>query len=128
MMKKICYPAICFYEDGQFQADFPDLDGCQTWGAESTTEIVEYAKEALSGYTASLIERNIPLPEPTPIEKLTAKGVASFIAVIEADLSSVGKTTKKTLTIPRWLNDEATKRGLNFSQVLRNALIDELTA
>jgi hypothetical protein len=29
---------------------------------------------------------------------------------------------KKTLTIPKWLNDEATKANLNFSHVLQEGL------
>ncbi len=29
---------------------------------------------------------------------------------------------KKTLTIPKWINDIAEKNNVNFSQVLQNAL------
>ena len=35
-------------------------------------------------------------------------------------------TLKKTLSIPEWLNEEAEKRHINFSSVLRNALEQEL--
>lgn len=33
---------------------------------------------------------------------------------------------KKTLTIPSWLNDSAVAAGLNFSQVLQDALKQKL--
>lgn len=33
---------------------------------------------------------------------------------------------KKTLTIPSWLNDSAIAAGLNFSQVLQDALKQQL--
>ena len=32
------------------------------------------------------------------------------------------RAVKKTLTIPEWLNEEATAREINFSQVLQEAL------
>ena len=33
------------------------------------------------------------------------------------------KAVKKTLSIPEWLNEEAMAKGLNFSQVLQEALV-----
>ena len=36
------------------------------------------------------------------------------------------KAIKKTLTIPEWLNDEAIEQGLNFSQILQEALLLKL--
>ena len=36
------------------------------------------------------------------------------------------RAIKKTLTIPQWLNTKAEKQGVNFSQVLQEALKDRL--
>ena len=36
------------------------------------------------------------------------------------------KMVKKTLTIPEWLNEAATIRNLNFSQVLQEALLAKI--
>ena len=33
------------------------------------------------------------------------------------------QAVKKTLSIPEWLNEEAIKMGVNFSQVLQDALM-----
>ena len=38
------------------------------------------------------------------------------------------KAVKKTLTIPEWLNEAACAMGLNFSQILQEALIQKLQA
>ena len=38
------------------------------------------------------------------------------------------RAVKKTLTIPEWLNESATAMGLNFSQVLQDALMDKVGA
>lgn len=36
------------------------------------------------------------------------------------------KAVKKTLTIPEWLNEAAASMGLNFSQVLQEALLQKV--
>lgn len=36
------------------------------------------------------------------------------------------KAVKKTLTLPEWMNEEATAIGINFSQVLQEALLQKL--
>ena len=36
------------------------------------------------------------------------------------------KSVKKTLTIPEWLNEAAMAMGLNFSQILQDALMDKI--
>jgi len=51
--------------------------------------------------------------------------------VIEFDLLAYKKSissraVKKTLTIPEWLNEEAMALGINFSQVLQDALIAKI--
>ena len=38
------------------------------------------------------------------------------------------KAVKKTLTIPEWLNEAASNAGLNFSQILQEALLKRLQA
>lgn len=38
------------------------------------------------------------------------------------------RSVKKTLTIPAWLNKAALEQGINFSQVLQEALIAKIKA
>jgi antitoxin HicB len=63
---KILYPAkINFHkEDKSYLVEFPDLEGCFTEGA-SLDEALKNAKEALSGYLASIFERGYVIPEAT---------------------------------------------------------------
>lgn len=61
------------------------------------------------------------------IEK--SKGIVSYVL---ADTDQWRKTfdnkaVKKTLSIPSWLNTKALNAGLNFSQVLQEALIEKLS-
>ena len=51
--------------------------------------------------------------------------------LIEFDMLAYQKRTnakavKKTLSIPQWLNEAATEMGVNFSQVLQEALMQKI--
>ena len=74
------------------------------------------------------LEDNIP--EPSPINEVECPE-NSCIAIIPFDYLEnrkkyYNKAVKKTLSIPEWLNDEAMKAGVNFSQVLKEALMQKL--
>ena len=58
----------------------------------------------------------------------TDGGFVSYIDVdtIEYRRQTDSKAVKKTLSIPSWLNTQAELSGINFSNVLQNALIKEL--
>ena len=53
----------------------------------------------------------------------------SFVTIISVDVDIKKKDTaiKKTLTIPKWLNERAEKEHINFSQVLQEALIQKIS-
>ena len=49
------YPAVFHKEDNAYWVEFPDLEGCQTYG-ETLNETMAYAQEALAGYLLTLLE------------------------------------------------------------------------
>jgi len=73
---------------------------------------------------------NKPIPEPTPIDKIKIE-FNQVLVLVEAWMPLVrsekdNKAVKKTLTIPKWLNDLAEKKKINFSRVLQQALKEQL--
>jgi len=121
------YPAIFHEEDGTFWVEFPDLEGCQTCGA-TLEETMALAQEALGLYIVSLKESKREIPTATDVKNLVAPEGA-FTTLVSCDIDNYRRKTKsikKTLSIPEWLNEEAEKRHINFSSVLRNALEQEL--
>ncbi len=125
---KLIYPAIFHHEDDAYWADFPDLQGCQTFG-DTIEEVLENAREALKAYAISLIENKEKLPEASEADKLPVEN-GCFISLVDIDLSAYfkkNKAVKKTLTIPEWLNEAATEQGINFSAVLQDALMAQLS-
>ena len=65
----ISYPAKIklIKEDQSYLVEFPDLPGCLTEG-HSLEEAKNNAKDALTGYLASIFERNFKIPEPSKIK------------------------------------------------------------
>lgn len=130
-MNKLFYPAIFHKaEEGGFWIDFPDLPECMTQG-EDMQQAYEMAVEALGLAITSREAEKLALPIPSDPCKIMT-GDNEFCVVIEFDLLAYKKRTnsravKKTLTIPEWLNEEATALGINFSQVLQEALLQKVT-
>ena len=123
-MKKYVYPA-CFYpeENGQYSVIFPDFGGA-TYG-NNLADAVDMAVDYLGGTISDLLDEHEPLPVPSNIQDIHAdeypNGFTSLISV-DADAYRSQKSVKKTLTIPAWMDKEATQRHINFSSVLQDAL------
>ncbi|EOS80233.1 hypothetical protein C817_01899 [Dorea sp. 5-2] len=130
MNNLVFYPAIFHKaEEGGFWISFPDLPECFTEG-DDMTQAYEMAVNALGLALTSREAEKDPIPEPTSPSDITVEK-DSFLVVIEFDMLTYKKknnsrAVKKTLSIPEWLNEEATAIGVNFSQVLQEALLQKL--
>ncbi len=121
------YPAIFHKEDNAYWVEFPDLEGCHTYGS-SITETMEAAQEALAGYLLTLLEQGRPIASPSDISSFHPEdGFSSFVSC-DINQYKDAKAVKKTLTIPSWLNERAMAMGINFSQVLQDALLSKIQA
>lgn len=129
-MAKYVYPAIFTPEEnGMYSVEFPDLEGCYTCG-EDLAEAIYMAEDVLAFTLYDYEKNNLAIPEPSDRNSLRLEGDA-FVNMVGCD--TIGyqkrnnkKAVKKTLSIPEWLNAAATEAGVNFSQVLQEALIDKL--
>lgn len=93
------------------------------------TRAYEMAVEAMGLALVSRKEEGEEIPSPTEIDKVDVE--EGTLAIIEFDMLEYQKkhnsrAVKKTLSIPEWLNEEATAMGVNFSQVLQEALLSKL--
>lgn len=129
-MAKYAYPAVFApAQEGGYTVNFPDLEGCFTEG-DDMAEALYMAEDvlALTLYGYETDGRKIPVPSsPSSIEL----GPGEFVNFVACDTLAYrkmynSKAVKKTLTIPEWLNESANAMGLNFSQVLQEALMAKL--
>ena len=119
------FPAIFHYAEDGISVEFPDLPGCITCG-DTTEEALLMAKEALGLRLYSDEQDGVPIPEPSNLTSITLEPnerlilVEVFMPPIRDNQAT--KAVKKTLTIPKWLNDVAESQQINFSLVLQSAL------
>ena len=131
-MAKYVYPAIFTpEEDGSYSIVFPDLEGCYTCG-DNLEDGIEMAEDALAlvlyGYEKD--GREIPAPSARSAFSVSGNDFVNFIACDTMKYRKMynNQAVKKTLTIPEWLNEAASAMGLNFSQILQEALIQKVQA
>lgn len=128
---KYAYPAVFTYEksEGVYYVRFPDIKNCFTDG-RSVAEALEMGEDALTLMLCQMEDDGIRLPEPTDIKKISL-GENETATLVFADTDEYRRendtrAVKKTLSIPRWLDVMAVKKGVNFSALLQKALKEEL--
>ncbi len=123
------FPAIFTYEEDGISIEFPDLPGCLSC-ADTTEDATKMAKEALALHLYGMEEDNDEIPTGTPINNITLlKNQIPILIEVYMPLYRTAienQSIKKTLTIPQWLNKIAEQNNINFSQVLQNALKEQL--
>lgn len=121
------YPAIFEYNKDGISIFFPDLPGCISC-AKDDEEALYMAKDALGLYMVCAEEDNEELKEPTKLNEIElSKKQKAVLVEVNMPLfreAVQNSSVKKTLTIPKWINDIAEKNHVNFSQVLQMALKD----
>ena len=129
-MNKYSYPAVFTPEEnGAFSVYFPDLEGCYTCG-DNITEAIMMAEDVLAFTLYQFEKSGKAIPQPSNYKDI-ALNANEFINYIACDTlyyrkKNSNSAVKKTLTISEWLNEEATALGMNFSQVLQEALMQKL--
>lgn len=127
---KYVYPAIFEpAKEGGYIVSVPDIEGCFTEG-DTLAEAMAMAQDAIAMMMVYYEDNNKKIPLSSSINDIDkTKGIVSYVL---ADTDQWRKTfdnkaVKKTLSIPSWLNTKALNAGLNFSQVLQEALIERLS-
>ena len=129
-MAKYIYPAVFTPEaNGQFAIHFPDIENCFTCG-DDLGDGISMAEDVLSLMLTHLEDKGSEIPAASAINDLDTED-GTFATYISCDTTAYRRlmnnaSVKKNLTIPSWLNDSAIAAGLNFSQVLQDALKAQL--
>ncbi len=134
------YPACFFKEESGYSVVFPDLNYLSTCGT-TLEEAFAMAIDCLAGYLFELKIDGDAIPAASDLHSISALVIAqelgddfyeeAFVNIVTVDVEEYAKlhftkSVKKTLSIPEWLNREAIAAGINFSQVLQEALLIKL--
>jgi predicted RNase H-like HicB family nuclease len=123
-MAEYVYPAIFHTnEDGSFTVTYPDLPGCITEG-KSLANAIYMAQSALTQWLEYIIDKKQFIPSASNLKsiEITSEEFVNFIRVDVKD----NRAVKRTVSIPKWLDDKAIEAGLSLSRVLQDALKDRL--
>ena len=129
---KLTYPAI-FYpcEDRPgYTVEVPDLPGCVSEG-DNLADAILMATDAASGWVLDELEDGNAAPAASTMKDIVPDEPDGFVSMLVLDMDTYAekygeKAVRKSLTIPAYLNTFAEKAGVNFSQVLQEALKDQL--
>lgn len=124
---KYIYPVIFKDDDGKIVVEVPDIPNCYTFG-DDMADAMDMAKDVIEMLLVNYENEGKPIPKPSEIKDIKTDGIISLIKAdtMEWRKNFDNKAVKKTLTIPSWLNFQAEKEKINFSNLLQEALLLKL--
>jgi len=118
------YPAIFHRNKNEsYTITYPDLPGCISEG-KTLGNTMFIAQSALTQWIGYLVDKKQEIPSATPAQKIKTSG-GDFVNLICADVKDT-KAVKRTVSIPKWMDDKVIQSGLSLSRVLQNALGERL--
>jgi len=111
-------------DDNSYTITYPDLPGCISEG-KSMGNALYMAQDALEQWASCMEELNEPMPKPSSILRVRLEP-GEFVNLIRAETKDT-RAVRRTVSIPRWMDDEAIKGGISLSRVLQDALSDRFT-
>lgn len=124
------FPAVFRPEpEGGYMVLFPDIEEAVTQG-DTIADCIEMAEDVLCLMLYERELNSMPVPAPSDIHRIKQCD-GDIVTLIKCDTMDyrrfyLNRAVKKTLSIPEWLNIEATAKGYNFSSVLQEALKERL--
>ena len=129
-MKMNCeyiFPAIFHLnsDDRSYTITFPDLPGCISEG-KSLGNAIAMAESALTEWISYLRDKGETIPQASAPSSIAVKD-NEFVNLVRADIKD-NRAIRRTVSIPKWMDDEVTQRGLSLSKVLQDTLKEKFSA
>ena len=128
-VERYFYPAVFTYEpDQEIAVVFPDLN-CATSGTNEDDALLS-ARELLGCVLCGMEEDEEEIPTPTPLSEVQTekneRAVLIDVYMPSIRLAHINRSVSRTVTLPAWLNAKAVENGINFSQLLQEAIKSHL--
>ena len=130
MQDRYIFPALFGHDvPGQVGVAFPDIPGCTSQSDDDISALHD-AREALALHLWSMEKDGDEIPAPSPLTALRPRAdevvvlVDVFMPLFRESMET--RAVNRTVTLPRWLDVAGREEGVNFSQVLQDALMERL--
>ena len=125
---KVAYPVIITKGEKYLIASVPDCN-IDTQGND-IIDAIAMARDAISIWCVAEQSAGRALPKPSDITGIICEK-GELVTLVDSDIEAYkrkldDRTVRKNLTLPSWLNEEAEKAGVNFSQILQMSLKEHL--
>jgi predicted RNase H-like HicB family nuclease len=125
MKNRYIYPAVIKLIDEIYDVSFPDIDNCFTFG-EDLEDALDSANDVLALCLYDMEQDNRDIPKASGLQDLVLKEGESVswinVWMVPVRDKMENRAIKKTVTIPKWINDIGVENNLNFSQILQAAI------
>lgn len=126
---KNSYPIILTPDEVGYVVYIPDFD-INTQG-DTLTEAIEMARDAIGIMGIDMEDENKELPVPTTMSEVQKNTENDIVSLVDVDFAEYRRqndmrSVRRNVTLPSWLDFEATKSGVNVSALLQKALKQEL--
>ncbi len=119
-MAEYVYPAVFHKnEDGTFTIFYPDLPGCISEG-KNIGNAIYMAQNALTQWVEYLKDKKNDIPEASPLNSIEVSE-EEFVSYVRADVRD-NRAVRRTVSLPKWMDDLAAAEGLSLSRVLQDSL------
>jgi predicted RNase H-like HicB family nuclease len=117
------FPAI--YEKGKsgaYVVTFPDISGCFTQG-DDIPDALDLSHKILREYLECLIEMKFDIPAASDLNEVVYDGESTewFKGYVSVNLKD-SNAVKKTISIPKWMDDIVRKSGISLSRITQDAI------
>ena len=114
------YPAVFHINrDNSYTITYPDLPGCVSEG-KSLENAIYMAQSALLQWLSYLSDEKQEIPNASSIKSISTSG-EEFASLIRIETKE-DRAIKRTVSIPKWMDDRVVESGLSLSRVLQDAL------
>ena len=122
-MKEYVYPAVFHHnDDNSYSVTFPDLQGCITEG-KNLANAIYMAQDALALWIEYHEDEKMDIPKSNLFASYNLDK-NEFVNLIRVELKE-NRAVKRTISLPKWMDDMAIQNNLSLSKVLQEALTEK---
>ncbi len=119
-MAEYIYPALFHAnDDGSYTITYPDLPGCISEG-KTLGNAMYMAQSALTQWIEYLTDKKMEIPAASNVSNIATES-GEFVNLIRAEVRD-DRAVRRTVSIPKWMDDMVSESGLSLSRVLQDAL------